>query len=103
MNKEAYTYTGNMPSGNSCTWYFDENKRTTFGTNTEAKFWTKYPSIGDRIVYWKSGRFNEIIERVFINDEMVFERNEETIRIMAEEEKKYSDWITSQIRTKFRT
>ena len=80
MVKKEYTYTGNMPSGNHFTWYYDEEKRTAFGTSEEAQYWTQYPKIGDKIVYWKSGQFNEIVEKVYINGKLVFERNEKTER-----------------------
>ena len=33
MVKKEYTYTGNMPSENPFTWYYDEEKRTAFGTS----------------------------------------------------------------------
>ena len=80
MVKKEYTYTGNMPSGNPFTWYYDEEKRTAFGTSEEAQYWTQYPKIGDKIVYWKSGQCNEIVEKVYINGKLVFERNEKTER-----------------------
>lgn len=77
MVKQVYKYTVNMPSGNPFIWYYDENQRTAFGTSKEARYWKKPPEIGDTITYWKSGNYNEITERVFINEEMVFERNDE--------------------------
>lgn len=75
MKKEVYKYTGNMPSKNPFLWYFDHNESTAFDTSENSKNWIEQPKIGDVITYFKSGSFNEITERVLINNKIVYENN----------------------------
>jgi hypothetical protein len=98
MTKQEYTYTGNMPSGNPFTWYYDAAQRTSFGTSKDSQYWSKQPEIGDKLVYWKSGHYNEVTERVFINGEMVYKKSEKLTTLKKDREEEELRTLVSETR-----
>jgi hypothetical protein len=79
MERE-YTFTGFMPSGNPFLWYYDEIKRTAFTTSIQVETWSKEPQKGDKIKIEKSGEYNDVTEKVYINNELVYSRSDEKER-----------------------
>lgn len=77
MKIVEYEFTGFYPSGNPFLWYYDENKRAMFETSINVQTWDKNPKIGDKIKYEKSGQYNQITEKVWINNLLVYVRSHE--------------------------
>lgn len=75
---EEYIFTGFMPSGNPFDWYYDKNEQTAFTTSDDVKFWTKKPSIGDKVKFVRDKDRRDI--EVYINGELVYKQTEDLLK-----------------------
>jgi len=70
-----------MPSGNPFLWYYDETMPCAFTTSIQVSTWKKAPKKGDKITIHRdmdTPCADDV--KVFINDELVFEKTAETER-----------------------
>jgi len=82
MHEANYTHTGFLPSGNSCAWYYDKNKHTSYASSYEVDRWSKEPKVGDKIkLLYK----DSIIMEVFINGQQVYKYQSKDSEIVANE------------------
>lgn len=80
MHVAEYTFTGFLPSGNVCSWYYDENKNTSFANSWIVDLWDREPKIGDKIklIYGGYGNYDDsTLTKAFINNALVYERTPE--------------------------
>lgn len=85
MSEHYYTHTGFLPSGNSCTWYFDKNKNTSYASSHAVDLWSKSPKIGDKVKLVYGGYMGYALLEVYINDERVYKYKKEDREIIADD------------------
>jgi hypothetical protein len=93
---QEYKFTGYSPSGNPFKWLHDAIRNITFEDSISTQIWDKQPKINDNIRYEKSGTYNEVIEKVWINNELVFIRSKKN----DEKRERYSKEIHDNLKRK---